>query len=408
MKIVLNKLKVDNHKVNYYDNYTFLCFPFLETQWQLGQCIVLFLFTLLFSVNTKAQETLKPKFQNGQVAYSFHIGKIVPHRTYFRPKISGVTFIHEISYVKQTDKFSKWAKFYDFPLTGISLAYIDLSNNNVFGQAVGVLPFINFRKRKEYLNYNIKIGVGLAYFTKTFDEINNYTNNAIGGHFTNYTRFAFGLNKKISKKIDTNIDFSLTHFSNGNTEQPNLGINIISGKIGLVYNIKTVENSFKKTELNSKAFKKYSYFINFGLGFSSVVVNGGPNYPVWVFSGFVAKKHAVKGAYTLGFDFEKHEAVERLIINQEHEYNNLFFASSKVTLLAGYNFIFPHFNYHAQIGTYIFNPNVQKGNVVVKLNAFYHFKNQYEPQKINPYIGVSLKSHYFSADFVQLVLGVAF
>lgn len=365
------------------------------------------LFLCLLGQCLQAQSEPNIRFSNCQLEYALHAGTVVPHRTFFRPEISGATFIHEFSYIKQNDNSSKWAGLYGYPLTGISLAYIDLSNKDVLGQAVGVLPFINFRKRKKHFNYNIKIGVGFAYFTKVFDEQTNYTNNAVGGHFTNFTRFAFGINKAISKTLDFNIDFSLSHFSNGNTEQPNLGINIIAGKIGLAYKFNSNTIDFEKTTLPYS--KKLTYNLIFGLGFNSVVVNSGPNYPVWVGSFFVAKKHSKKGEFTLGMDYEYHEAVKRFLVNMEVDVNNkLNLNAAKMSLLAGYNFLFPHFNYHVQIGSYVYNPQVKKGDVVVKLNAFYHFKNQYETQAVNPFIGLGLKSHYFSADFVQLILGFGF
>ncbi len=356
--------------------------------------------------NSEAQEVSNTSRNNWQLESAWHLGKVVKHRDYFKPEVTEPSFIYELSIQKQTESTDLWAGLYNCPLYGFSFSYIDIGDKNTLGQAIGLLPFINFRRRFNHINFNIKIGVGLAYFSKTFNSVNNYTNNAIGGHFTNYTRYEFGFNRSVHSRIDLNANLSFTHASNGNTEQPNLGLNFIAGKIGLAYKFYNKKPILKKVKAEYPKNIKTNILI--GIGFNSVGVDNGPDYPVWTGSFFLEKKHALKGAITLGGDFEYYESVNRILVVSEHEDQDRFLASSKWMILAGYNFLFPKFSFHAQTGTYLYNPHVKRGDVVVKLNAYYHFSDQYQKQNIHPFIGVSLKSHYFSADYVQLLLGMKF
>ena len=349
---------------------------------------------------------LNAQLNNWQVNSTIHIGKIVPHRSYFTPQITEPTFQYEISWSKQTTGKALWSRAYKKPEYGVGLVLADFGDKNIFGRGIGILPFLNFKRQYKPFNFNMKVGVGLAYITKTYHPINNPTNNGIGGHFNNLTRFELGFQRQIIKQLSASANLSVTHYSNGNTEQPNLGINILGASIGLTYLFNPSNTQYPDTLPQHN--KRFKISLHTGFGVGSLIINGGPNYPVYVTGIYLNRNVSIKGRIMLGLNYEYHYSTRRFIelMGSFNESKNL--KSSQIMVMGGYELLLNHFSIPVQIGTYIYNPFLKKGNLVVKLGAKYHFKDTYQPNRFNPYFGIFLKAHGASADFTELAVGIEF
>ncbi len=87
------------------------------------------------------------------------------------------------------------------------------------------------------LSFNYEWNFGLSYNWNPYNLYDNSYNTIIGSKANAYLNANFYFNWMLSPRFDLNAGLSLTHFSNGNTEFPNAGLNLMGLKVGLVYNI---------------------------------------------------------------------------------------------------------------------------------------------------------------------------
>ena len=121
---------------------------------------------------------------------------------------------------------------------GLGVGYFNFGNTEEIGNPFAIYFFqggrlARFTSRLS-LNYEWNFGISLGW--KAFHEYDNPSNKIIGSKANAYLNANVYLNYAISPKFDIVIGATGTHFSNGNTEYPNSGLNTIDCKIGLVYN----------------------------------------------------------------------------------------------------------------------------------------------------------------------------
>lgn len=95
-------------------------------------------------------------------------------------------------------------------------------------------PIINFSRR---VSLNYEWNLGMAFGWNAYDEETNPENKVIGSKVTAYIDVDMYLRWMMSRYLDFNAGLSLSHFSNGNTTYPNLGLNTCGIRLGLAYYI---------------------------------------------------------------------------------------------------------------------------------------------------------------------------
>lgn len=95
-------------------------------------------------------------------------------------------------------------------------------------------PIINFSQR---VSLNYEWNLGMAFGWNAYDEETNPENKVIGSKVTAYIDVDMYLRWMMSRYLDFNAGFSLSHFSNGNTTYPNLGLNTCGIRLGMAYYI---------------------------------------------------------------------------------------------------------------------------------------------------------------------------
>ena len=95
-------------------------------------------------------------------------------------------------------------------------------------------PIINLSRR---VSLNYEWNLGMAFGWNAYDEETNPENKVIGSKVTAYIDVDMYLRWMLSRYIDLNAGISLSHFSNGNTTYPNLGLNTGGIRLGMAYYI---------------------------------------------------------------------------------------------------------------------------------------------------------------------------
>lgn len=95
-------------------------------------------------------------------------------------------------------------------------------------------PVVNLSRR---LSLNYEWNLGMAFGWNAYDEVKNPENKVIGSKATAYLDVDLYVRWMLSRHFDLNAGFSFSHFSNGNTAYPNMGLNTGGIRMGLAYYI---------------------------------------------------------------------------------------------------------------------------------------------------------------------------
>ena len=143
---------------------------------------------------------------------------------------------YELSIHHNTYGQHRWEVLHNYPSIGLTFYYTGFRNDNIsseLGHVFALYPYINFPIiPNESSKLTFKLGVGLSYLTNKFHPTENYHNYAIGSHVNVAINLSFEYRQRILDRLHSVTSVGLTHFSNGATRTPNMGINIFSMATG--------------------------------------------------------------------------------------------------------------------------------------------------------------------------------
>ena len=191
------------------------------------------IFLMLVSVITSAQKKLT---DNLSVSGNYHFGYSLPEYSVLSHTITENVQSFDLSFHKERTGKDIYEQLYKYPQMGIALFYSSLGNENVYGHALAINYFFRLKliAREKFSLYN-RMGIGLGYITRKFDFEDNYLNVVIGSHFNVHFNFRLGSTFDLTKRISINAGLSFDHYSNGNTNEPNIGLNLLTGFAGVNY-----------------------------------------------------------------------------------------------------------------------------------------------------------------------------
>ena len=150
---------------------------------------------------------------------------------------------YELSLHRNTYGEHRWEVLHNYPSIGFTFYYSSFGNDDIsaeLGKVFALYPFINFPITPgESSKLNFKLGVGVSFLTNKFDPKENYHNYAIGSHVNAAINLSFEYRQRIVDRLHWVTSVGLTHFSNGATRTPNMGINIFSVATGFSWYIKS-------------------------------------------------------------------------------------------------------------------------------------------------------------------------
>jgi len=144
----------------------------------------------------------------------------------------------------------KWDQIYGFPVYGVGFysAYFD---GGELGSPQALYIFMRAPvKRWKNLTWNWELSAGLSYGFYAYDPNINPDQQIIGSEQNVYFNVATGLSYQIKNRWDITFDMDMTHFSNGSTRTPNIGVNLAGLALGARYNFNPVKNFTKGIDKN--------------------------------------------------------------------------------------------------------------------------------------------------------------
>lgn len=302
----------------------------------------------------------------------------------------------ELNLQKQTTGSQNWHQLYQFPKIGYSLIYFDL-HNEVLGRSFAASTYINkslIKTRKGELNW--RLGVGLAYLTRVYDQETNYKNSVASTSLnaTMHTRFEYDL--RVSPRFSLLAGLGLNHYSNGAFQKPNQGINIPTLSFGLNYHTvsEVITQEQPLPEFSSEIFYNFSTTA----GVRQISALNPKKFLVQSVTAAAGKPLNRKSNLVLGAEI----FYDRSLKVQQQTDTTLtgkpFPDTKKGGIYLGHELLFGNLAFETQLGCYVYRP--------YKAGTFYYerlgLKYDFTP---HIFAGLNLKIHGFAADVVECRVG---
>jgi hypothetical protein len=322
-------------------------------------------------------------------------GFIVSHR----PSVIHVLQKHcrsaEVNFTKVTMKKGNWEELYNFPEIGFGYQYFNLGNPQELGTAQGLFGLIKlnlFKHRTSY--FKTHLGLGVGYVSKTFNLNDNYKNLLVGSKINATITTGIEYQIKLSKKSEFTSGINLTHYSNGGSNVPNMGINLAVLNIGLVYHLNQL-NQIEKDTLHIERSEAFEILLAGGI--KQIYPPNSPKYGVGIITTDYIWPIKNKSVFTLGTDVFFDRSHKAFLL-QDSIITEGLDGFLRGGIHIGYGLRVGKCTGIIQTGYYLFNPNEINGRIYNTLSFRYHINEQW-------FVCFNLKSHFARADYFQYGIG---
>ncbi|MDX1653439.1 MAG: acyloxyacyl hydrolase [Brumimicrobium sp.] len=248
-------------------------------------CRIFFIVILFSSVS---QGFCQAFTQNTGLEVSPKFGFLIPHRATMQHLAKGHIAGIDLSIVNQTDGSKQWHEDFLLPKYGVSLYFSNLGYEEVLGNAFGARGFLAlpFVKSKSW-SFGSRLGAGLAYATKRFDQIINPKNNALGSRLNCFISLGVETEKQFKQSALT-LGLDMSHMSNGAIRLPNLGLNIVFLSLGYTHYFEPIKKSETAHNVDTMGSEERWHFYVLGLYSSKQIYpTGGRNYNIFGITPYV-------------------------------------------------------------------------------------------------------------------------
>jgi hypothetical protein len=329
--------------------------------------------------------------RNYGVEVSPKIGFLIPHRATMGHLLQGHSKGFELSALIQTDGRKQWHHDYLFPKGGISFYYSDWGNKEVLGSGFGLHGFITlpFIKNRGWA-FASRLGAGIGYATKVFDQVENPKNNALSTRLNSLVFIGAELEKQFTQS-SLALGIDMTHFSNGAVKVPNLGVNIAYISLAYTY-------YFKELELKSKASilrfendnpSKWKFYTEIIASMKQIYPTGGKYYGIIGISNFVQHQFTPKCVVEGGFDAVYNQSIIDDQVGDFTARDNF-----QVGAYAAYVLPIHKLQLLLGMGGYVINPVNPNGHI------YHRFGSRFKIGK-RLYANITIKSHWAKADYFE-------
>lgn len=322
-------------------------------------------------------------------------GFIVAHR----PSVVHVLQKHcrsvELSFTKSTSKKGGWEELYNFPEIGFGYQFFNLGNPQELGTAQGLFGLVKFKLFNHKTSYfKTHLGLGIGYVSKTFNINDNYKNLLVGSNINATITTGIEYQIKLGKKTEFTSGINLTHYSNGGSNVPNMGINLVMLNIGLTYHINDIEPTTKDTLNVTRA---EAFDIVMAGGIKQIYPPNSPKYGVGILTTDYSWPLKKKSIVTIGADAFIDRSHKNFLLQDSINANGID-GIMRGGIHVGYGLKVGQCTGILQTGYYLYNPYEIDGRIYTTLSFRYHLNNHW-------FACFNLKSHYARADYFQYGIG---
>jgi hypothetical protein len=346
---------------------------------------------LVFAAMCGNSQSLKEWSTTAKIGNGF----IVAHR----PSVVHVLQKHcrslELNFTQTTTKRKGWEELYNFPEIGFGYQYFNLGNPQELGSAQGLFGLIKFKLINHKTNFlKTHLGFGVGYVSKPFNVEDNYKNLLVGSRINATITTGIEYQIRLSKKSEIISGINLTHYSNGGSNVPNMGINLAMLNIGLIYHLNEIY-PIEKDTVNIDRAKSFEVLLAGGV--TQIYPPNSPKYGVGIITADYLWPLKKKSVFTIGADAFVDGSHKKFLL-QDSIITDGFESAVRGGIHFGIGIQVGKCTGLLQTGYYFYNPYEIDGRIYNTLSFRYHLNNQW-------FVCFNLKSHYARADYFQYGIG---
>lgn len=334
--------------------------------------------------------------QQWGLEYRQKVGFLAAHRGVMGHLPVKQAIAGELTYFIQTKGNKKWHSESGFPTIGATFFGGSVGNNDILGTYWGAYGFIEFPFfQNKLFSLRGKMGTGLGYGTKIFDQQLNPKDVAMSTHLNALICVGFKSEFYLGRNY-LSLGLDMTHFSNGAFKVPNLGINLPFASVGFG---RTLQHTEKDTlvEADELPFRKWLFSVTAIGSIKEIFPTNGQKYPIFSlstgFRWFSKPKVGFEGAFDI---FSKQAILGYHPEIQKNQWDIL-----QLGIYTGYLLPLDRFHFAIGMGVYFKDKYQPEDFMYHRLGFRYYLKNGFIAHVI-------LKSHWARADYVEWGIGYTF
>lgn len=200
----------------------------------------------ILSLQAQRSDSLKHRGLIHRIGTDVRVGYIAPTHAFFKgdnakQKKMSEAYAAHLKYAFLFRPDSKWGRLYPHTYQGIGVGYHYLSNKQEMGNPVSIYVFQGSRiaQLAPRLSLDYEWNFGASFGWEKYHETANPYNTIVGSKVNAYINLGCLLNWQLGRGWNLTAGADFTHFSNGNTNYPNSGVNTIGGRVGLTHTFAT-------------------------------------------------------------------------------------------------------------------------------------------------------------------------
>lgn len=307
---------------------------------------LLWLFALLWSLSTAAQSREVNYFLTAQPVHAFlwaHDKGISPLKG-----IQGNGMQVELKRYR-TDS-AAYAQAHRNFASGFTMQLVRFTSNKV-GTALNLSYFMEpYVFERGAFSMRMRVAGGLNLASRPFDSINNLDNRAYSTYINGYLGLGVHANYILPNHAQVFAQATFSHFSNGNTHNPNYGVNFPNIGAGIEYPLATKTRPHRS---NYSSGVKWRWdAIVFGCNKSLPIL---PQMRYWTYGAECKVSHRFKGihAWTIGMEGYIDQSM-RVAMDNHPVYFNRNYDNRLLGALVGHEYLFHRCIFSQQLGVYLY------------------------------------------------------
>jgi len=349
---------------------------------------------------------------------AYQYGSVLPTNSFVEGDYDGGEPIDtfwsaRLEYGWQTSGALDWHHLYNFPSFGLGLHYCDYFADDKLGTPTSLYGFFSWPIKRWHRNaLNLDLEFGLADNWVAFDEVTNPQNVAIGAGRSVYIDVGVNYEFALARRWWLQAGRTVTHFSNGGSQQPNWGINQVGGLLYLKYDVS--ERQLPAMRRNVAPYRpRWELATTFAGGVRNLPLDlrGDPDYGRYLTKNYLilnammtaSRQVSHMSRYDLGIDLEYDESVAD-IVRLESLKSGMdldpadFLDKLGLGLFAGYEHVVARANLIVQLGYTVLRRDVPdvNGNEA-RLPRFYQRLGLKYHVLDDVFLGLNVRFHDFSA-----------
>ncbi|MCD6010983.1 MAG: secreted protein [Flavipsychrobacter sp.] len=336
-------------------------------------------------------------------------GKIIRHTQKFTSPVPPLSNALDVNFVWQTYGKKDWQQRRGFPVVGVGITFTDYGNNAIYGRCVGIYPNLQIPiiSGKD-LEWTFRLGNGLGYVTRRYNpnanEPMDTANSAVSSHFNDFAIFMTDLRYSYNDHWQFQLGANFTHISNADYSEPNLGINMLGGHVGVRY-FPTCSKPKRIVRDLEKLPNRWLLQGRASISYKKARAAGNPVCPSYFAAGYLSRRWLGKNKLFIGMDYAYHGDVYAFLKNYGVHIGHERSHSWDGAVFVGNEFIVGRVGLVTQVGYYYRQTFLKFDDIYQKIGGNVYIVQREKGPIKEVFVSGLLLTHFVVAQLAEFGIG---